>query len=149
MAKLFEPQDPDFDARVRQSFNAQSMMHTLGITIAELSPGRIVLEFDHDERFTQQHGFVHGGTIATVMDSACGYAAFSLMSADAAVLTVEYKINMLRPAKADRYRVIGTVVKAGRTLTVSQATATSTDNDDEFATMTGTLMSLVDAGIQH
>lgn len=145
----FTAQDPNYATRVQSSFDGQQMMHTLGIGIAELQPGRIVLEFDHDERFTQQHGFTHAGAVATAMDSACGYAAFSLMPTTAAVLTVEYKINLLRPADANRYRVTGTVIKPGRTLTVCEAVATSVDNDQPIATMTGTLMALIDAGIKN
>jgi len=143
----FDPLDPNYDERVRASFDAQAMMHSLGITIAGLGPGWIDLEFDHQDQFTQQHGFIHGGAISTALDSACGYAAFSLMAADAAVLTVEFKVNLLRPAKADRYRASGVVVKTGRTLTVSQAVATPAEGGDAIAVMTGTLMALHDAGI--
>ncbi len=143
------PSDPDFEQRVRASFARQAMMHTLGISIAALGPGWIDLEFDHNDDFTQQHGFAHAGLVATAMDSACGYAAFSLMPADAAVLTVEYKVNLLRPAQADRYRASATVTKAGRTLTVCQAVATGVDSTDEIAAMTGTLMTLVNATIDH
>ena len=80
----FEPKNPDFDARVRDSFGRQKVMHTLGITIADLSPGRIVLEMAHHDALTQQHGFVHAGIVSTALDSACGYAAFSLMPAEVA-----------------------------------------------------------------
>ena len=141
--------DPDYEQRVRESFARQPMMATLGVVITRLEPGMVDLEFDHREQFTQQHGFIHAGVIATVLDSACGYAAFSLMPADAAVLTVEYKVNLLRPARADRYRASAVVTKPGRTLTVCQATATPVDDDQAIAVMTGTLMSLVDAGIDH
>ncbi|MEP0275450.1 MAG: PaaI family thioesterase, partial [Nitratireductor sp.] len=89
----FEPKNPDYDARVRDSFERQKVMQTLGIGIAGLSPGRIVLEMVHNDALTQQHGFLHAGIVSTALDSACGYAAFSLMPAEAAVLTVEFKIN--------------------------------------------------------
>ncbi len=117
----FDPSDPDFRRRVRTSIDGQAMMRTLGIELVDLGPGWVELEFDHDDAFTQQHGYTHAGAIATVLDSACGYAALTLMPADAAVLTVEYKINLLRPAKAARYRATATVVKPGRTLTVCNA----------------------------
>jgi uncharacterized protein (TIGR00369 family) len=143
------PANPDFEARVRESFARQAMMHTLGITIVDLGPGWIDLEFDHDDRFTQQHGFAHAGHVATALDSACGYAAFSLMPVNAAVLTVEYKINLLRPADATQYRASASVVKPGRTLTVSQGVVTPVDSTEAIATMTGTLMTLIDAGITH
>ena len=141
------PSDPEFRARVRASFARQAMMRSLGITIADLGPGWIELEFDHDDRFTQQHGFAHAGLVATAMDSACGYAALTLMPADAAVLTVEYKINLLRPADAIRYRTSATVVKPGRTLTICQSTAAAIDGTEPIATMTSTLMTLTDAGL--
>lgn len=145
----FSVPDPHYEQRVRESFGRQPMMATLGVVITRLEPGMVDLEFDHREQFTQQHGFTHAGVIATVLDSACGYAAFSLMPADAAVLTVEYKVNLLRPARAHRYRASAVVTKQGRTLTVCQATASPVDDDQAIAVMTGTLMSLVDAGIDH
>lgn len=145
----FSVPDPDYKQRVQESFDRQPMMKTLGVTIARLEPGTIDLEFDHSDQFTQQHGFIHAGAVATVLDSACGYAAFSLMPADAAVLTVEYKVNLVRPAKAHRYRASAQVIKPGRTLTVCQATATSVDDDRVIAVMTGTLMALVGSDIDH
>ena len=145
----YTPSDPDYAKRVRASFDAQPMMTTLGVNITGLGPGWIDLEFDHNDDFTQQDGFKHAGAIATALDSACGYAAFSLMPKDAAVLTVEYKINLLRPAKAERYRASATVLKPGRTLIVCSGTATPADSEETIAVMTATLMTLVDAGIQH
>jgi uncharacterized protein (TIGR00369 family) len=144
MAK-FEPKNSDFDVRVRDSFNLQKVMHTLGIGIADLSPGHIVLEMAHSDALTQQHGFLHAGIVSTALDSACGYAAFSLMPADAAVLTVEFKINLLNPADGERFRFVADVVKPGRTLTICEARAYALKGQDEklVATMTGTLMALV------
>ncbi|WP_420404152.1 PaaI family thioesterase [Nisaea sp.] len=140
----FEPKNPDFDARVRDSFGRQKVMHTLGIIIADLSPGRIVLEMAHSDALTQQHGFVHAGIVSTALDSACGYAAFSLMPAEAAVLTVEFKINLLNPADGERFRFQAEVVKPGRTLTICEARAHALKGGTEklVATMTGTLMAL-------
>ena len=149
MRPSFSPQDPDFEARVRASFGAQAMMATMGVEIRELGPGWIDIEFPHRPEFTQQHGFVHAGAVATAMDSACGYAGFSLMPPDAAVLTAEYKINLLRPAKADRYLVSGEVVKPGRTLTVCRATALNSDTGDEIAVMTATLVTLIGTDIRN
>ena len=106
---IFAPQDPEFSARVRSSFERQRVMAALGVTLAHVDPGRVELELAFDPRLTQQHGFMHAGIVATALDSACGYAAFSLMPADAGVLTVEYKINFLAPAVADRFLLIGTV----------------------------------------
>lgn len=140
--ETFTPRDPSYEARVRASFDAQPMMASLGAEIAGLGPGWIDLEFPHRVEFTQQDGYLHAGAIAAVLDSACGYAAFSLMPADSAVLTAEYKINLLRPARADRYLVSARVVKPGRTLTVSQGTAVAAGASDPIAIMTGTLVAV-------
>ncbi len=116
----FEPRDPNFADRVQASFDRQRAMHTLKIRIARLEPGLIELEMPHANEYTQQHGFIHAGIVTTGLDSACGYAAFSLMDAEAAVLTVEFKTNLLAPAKGDRFLFRANVVKPGRTLTVCE-----------------------------
>lgn len=141
-----QPQDPDFRQRVEASFARQKVMHTLGIVIARLEPGEIELAMPYAEAYTQQHGFVHAGIISTALDSACGYAAFSLMPADAAVLTVEFKTNLLAPAAGELFLFRGTVVKPGRTLTVCEARAFACQAGAEklVATMTGTLMAVFD-----
>jgi uncharacterized protein (TIGR00369 family) len=140
----FEPKDPNFAERVRASFARQRMMQTLGVEIARVAPGEIELAMPYGAAFTQQHGFIHAGVIATVLDSACGYAAFSLMPAEAAVLTVEFKTNLLAPAKGERFLFRAHVVKPGRTLTVSDGRAFAIDNGAErlVATMNGTLMAV-------
>jgi uncharacterized protein (TIGR00369 family) len=142
----FQPKDPNFADRVRASFARQRMMQTLGVEIAQLAPGEIELAMPYGVAFTQQHGFIHAGVMATVLDSACGYAAYSLMSADAAVLTVEFKINLLAPAKGERFLFRAQVVKPGRTLTVSDGRAFAVDGGSEklVATMNGTLMAVYD-----
>jgi uncharacterized protein (TIGR00369 family) len=143
----FQPKDPNFTDRVRASFARQPTMATLGVTIARLAPGEIELAMPYQPAYTQQHGFMHAGVIATVLDSACGYAAFSLMLPDAAVLTVEFKTNLLAPAKGDRFLFRGRVVKPGRTLTVCDAQAFALDGTADqrlVATMTGTLIALFD-----
>jgi uncharacterized protein (TIGR00369 family) len=143
----FQPKDPNFVERVRASFARQRTMQTLGIEIARLEPGEIELRMPYRPDYTQQHGFMHAGIIATALDSACGYAAFSLMPADAGVLTVEFKTNLLAPAKGDRFLFRAHVVKPGRTLTVCDARALALDDGAEerlVATMTGTLIALFD-----
>jgi uncharacterized protein (TIGR00369 family) len=143
----FQPKDPNFADRVRASFARQRMMQTLGVDIARLAPGEIELTMPYGVAFTQQHGFMHAGVMATVLDSACGYAAFSLMPADAAVLTVEFKINLLAPAKGERFLFRAQVVKPGRTLTVSDGRAFAVDDGGSeklIATMNGTLMAMFD-----
>jgi uncharacterized protein (TIGR00369 family) len=140
----FEPKDPNFRDRVAASFQRQAVMHTLGIEIARLEPGEIELTMPYAQRFTQQHGFLHAGIITTALDSACGYAAFSLMPADAAILTVEFKTNLLAPAKGERFVFRAHVVKPGRSLTVCEARAFALDGTEErlIASMTGTLMAV-------
>ena len=146
-----QPKDPDFRRRVEASFARQHVMRTLGIVIARLEPGEIELSMPYAEAYTQQHGFMHAGIISTALDSACGYAAFSLMPADAAVLTVEFKTNLLAPADGERFLFRGRVVKPGRTLTVCEAQALAYHPGAEklIATMTGTLMAVFDRGIQQ
>src|SRR5580698_1540537 len=140
----FEPKDPNFAERVRASFARQRMMQTLGVEIARIVPGEIELAMPYGAAFTQQHGFIHAGVIATVLDSACGYAAFSLMPADAAVLTVEFKTNLLAPAKGERFLFRAHVIKPGRALTFCEAQAFALEGAKEklVATMTGTLMAV-------
>jgi uncharacterized protein (TIGR00369 family) len=153
MARLrFEPQDPDFAARVRASFERQDAMNTIGATLALVEPGRVTIELPWAKPLTQQHGFLHAGMVATALDSACGYAAFSLMSVDAAVLTIEYKINLLAPAKGQRFRMVGEVLKPGRTITVAQGEAWAVDEGREklVATMNATLMAVTGRdGVHH
>lgn len=149
----FQAQDANFDDRVRASFARQRAMQTLGIEIVRLAPGEIDLALAYDAAYTQQHDFIHAGILSTAMDSACGYAAFSLMPPDAAVLTVEFKINLLAPAAGERFLFQGRVIKPGRTLTICDAQAFAvTDNGAErlIATMTGTLMAVYERqGIAH
>jgi len=140
----FTPKDPQFRSRVEASFNEQQVMKTLGVKIVSLQPGEIELMMPYAEAYTQQHGFIHAGMIATSLDSACGYAAFSLMPDDAEVLTVEFKTNLLAPARGEHFIFRGKVVKPGRTITVCEAQAFALDGGEEklVATMTGTLMAL-------
>jgi uncharacterized protein (TIGR00369 family) len=143
----FVPKDPNFADRVRASFARQRVMQTLGVKIVGLQPGIIELTMPFAPEFTQQHGFVHAGIIATVLDSACGYAAFSLMPAEAAVLTVEFKTNLIAPAKGTHFVFRAHVLKAGKTLTVCDAHAFALDQNRKerlIASMTGTLMAVYD-----
>jgi len=137
-------------ARVQASFDRQAMMATLGAELASVEPGRVELALRHDARFTQQHGFVHAGAVAAVLDSACGYAAFSVMPPEAAVLTVSYAINLLAPAAGERFRMIGTVTRAGRTLAVCRGDAFADTASTPFAVMQATLTAVCDRpGIRH
>jgi uncharacterized protein (TIGR00369 family) len=149
----FSPVDPGFDSRVRASFARQQVMATLGIEIERLSPGEVELTMPYAVAYTQQHGFVHAGIVTTALDSACGYAAFSLMPANAGVLTVEFKTSLLAPARGQRFIFRAQVRKAGKTLTFCEARALAEDGDAEprlVASMTATLMAIYDRpGIAH
>ena len=151
-ASGLKPADPAFEQRVRDSFARQTAMATLGIRLEAVAPGAVEMSMPFDPALTQQHRFIHAGVLTAGMDSACGYAAFSLMPADAEVLTVEFKTNLLAPAKGDRFVFRGRVLKPGRTLTVceGQAFAMTGSTRKLVATMTGTLMALFDrGGIAH
>ena len=131
------PRDPDFERRVRESFVRQRFMATLGATLDVVRAGEVHIGFTHREELTQQHGYLHAGVLASVADSACGYAALSLMDADAAVLSVEFKINMLAPAVGERFLAVGRVVRSGRTITVCTADVSA---DQGGAIVQGALM---------
>lgn len=141
----FVPKDPNYKDRVASSFARQKVMTLFGITLARVKAGEVELTFPFRDDLTQQHGFIHAGVVATACDSACGYAAFSLMPAEAAVLTVEYKINLLAPAQGDYFRAIGRVVKPGRTITVcdGEVLAAKGGESKRVATMSATVMAVM------
>lgn len=140
----FQPRDPDFADRVRASFARQAIMHTFGATLDEVSPGAVTISMPYRADLTQQHGFLHAGVVSTVLDSALGYAAFSLMAPDAAVLTAEFKVNLIAPAQGERIVARGRVLKPGRTLTVctGDVHAISGGRERLVATMQATLMAV-------
>jgi uncharacterized protein (TIGR00369 family) len=131
-----------FETRVRASFGKQKLMTTIGATIEEVTSGRVSIRLPYREDLTQQHGFLHAGTIAAVADSACGYAALTVMPADAAVLSIEFKVNMLAPAKGDAVVARAHVIRAGRTIVVTRADVYALTGPDEklVAAMQGTMM---------
>ncbi len=118
MASSFEPANPDFEERVRDSFQRQGIMNLIGARLSLVAPGHVEIELPFRGDLTQQHGFFHAGATSTVADSAGGYAAFSLFPREASVLTVEYKINLVAPARGERLRAVGRVLRPGRTLTL-------------------------------
>ena len=134
--------NPDFETRVRDSFARQAAMQLIGARLVDVEPGRCVIELPVRDDLTQQHGFVHGGVVGMIADSAGGYAAFTLMPADASVLTVEYKINMLAPAAGDLLIATGEVLKPGRTVSIvrSDVFAVQGDRRTRVAAMQQTLM---------
>ncbi|QDZ00382.1 PaaI family thioesterase [Nitratireductor mangrovi] len=144
MAAMIVPQD-GYEERVRSSFARQKAMTAIGAELTRVTPGMIEIELPYDDKLTQQHGFLHAGIISTALDSACGYAAFSLMPADAAVLTIEFKVNLLAPGKGERFLFRGSVTKPGRTIIVADGQAYAFDDGGEaklVATMTGTMMTV-------
>lgn len=139
---VWVPKDSLYRQRVEDSFALQGVMQTLGARLEKLEPGAVDIGLAWDRSLTQQHGFLHAGVVSTALDSACGYAAFSLMPEDAAVLTIEFKINLLAPAKGERFRMEGRVLKPGRTITVCEGRAYALQDQKEtlIATMYCTLM---------
>lgn len=133
------------EERVADSFRLQAVMATMGAELLRVAPGEVEIGMPYDAAFSQQHGFLHAGAVATVLDSACGYAAYSLMPEDAGVLSIEFKINLLSPAKGDRFRFHGLVLKAGRTVTVCEGKAYAVQEGAEklIASMTCTLMTVL------
>ena len=141
---IFEPRCLNYAERVRNSFDLQGAMHTMGARLGAVAPGAVDIDLDWAQGLTQQHGFLHAGMLAAALDSACGYAGFTLMGDDAAVLTIEFKINLLAPARGQRFRMEGRVIKPGRTITVCEGRAFALDNQQEklVATMGCTLMAV-------
>ncbi len=144
MSSQFEVSDPDFRTRVKRSFAAQAVMSLIDASITRIEPGQVQIELPYRDDLCQQDGFIHAGISSTIMDSACGYAAFTLMPADARVLTIEFKINLLAPAAGEHFRAVGRVRKPGRSVTVAESELHAVDGDGDrlVATMVGTLMTM-------
>ena len=143
------PKDPQFEARVRDSFGKQTFMATLGAKLARVAPGEVTIELPVREALSQQHGSVHAGAVASVLDSAAGYAALSLMPEGAAVLSVEFKLNLLEPAVGQRIEARARVLRSGRTLTACTAEAWAIDAEGRerlVAILQGTMMCLQGGG---
>ena len=136
--------DPDFAARVRDSFAKQRVMSTIGARVTHVAPGEVDVELPTREDLAQQNGFVHAGIIATIADSACGYAAYTLMPAAADVLSIEFKLNLLAPAVGATIVARARVLRAGRTITVCRADVHAVNDGAEklVATMVGTMMTV-------
>jgi uncharacterized protein (TIGR00369 family) len=140
------PLDPNFAARVRASFDTQKLMTTLGAKLETVEAGAVSIRLPFRDDLTQQHGFIHAGAIASVADSACGYAALSLMPADAGVLSIEFKVNMLSPATGEAIIARGEVIRAGKKIMVCRADVFSINGGEEklVAAMQGTMMVVTD-----
>ena len=139
----FQPRDPRFEERVRASFARQAVMATIGARLTRVAPGEVEIELPFRDGLTQQNGFVHAGIVTTIADSACGYAAHSLMPAGAEVLSVEFKTNLLAPAAGERLVARARVLRPGRTLTVVRADvfALREGRETMVATMLATMIS--------
>lgn len=144
MSTSFAAKDPDFAGRVRRSFAQQSLMGTIGAVLEAVEPGLVEIALPVAPHILQQHGFVHAGAVSTIADTACGFAALTLMKPGAGVLTVEFKMNMMAPATGTKLVASGRVVKAGRTLIVTQAEvfAYADGSGRTVALMTATMMTI-------
>ena len=140
----FQPADPTYESRVKASFARQSMMTLLGASLERVAPGAVDIRLPFRADLTQQHGFLHAGATTTIADSACGYAAFTLMPPGAAVLTVEFKVNLMAPAAGETFVARGRVVRAGRTLTICSGDVFAVDGNGEkhVLTMLATVMTV-------
>jgi uncharacterized protein (TIGR00369 family) len=140
----FEPRDAEFEARVRASFARQRAMETLGARLVRVAPGEVEIELAFREDLTQQHGYLHAGVVAAVVDSACGYAALSLAEPGAEVLSVEFKLNLLAPSAGDSFSARARVLRAGRNITVcaGDVYARRAGAEKLVATMLATMMTV-------
>jgi uncharacterized protein (TIGR00369 family) len=140
----FHPSDPHFADRVRASFQQQTVMAAIGASVRSVTPGVVEIELPFRADLCQQDGFLHAGIVTTIVDSACGYAAYTLMPADARVLSVEFKINFLAPAVGESFIARGKVARAGRTVTVctGEVVAQSQDAQRVIALMQATMMAV-------
>jgi uncharacterized protein (TIGR00369 family) len=141
----FAPQDTDFEARVRESFARQRVMGTIGARLARVAPGEVEIELPFREDLTQQHGYLHAGIVAAVVDSACGYAAMSLAPSGAEVLSIEFKLNLLSPARGASFVARARVKRAGRNITVCTGDLYALDEgapEKAVATMLATMMTV-------
>lgn len=127
---------------MRESFGNQRVMETIGARLTRVEPGEVEIELAYDERLTQQTGFLHAGVVTAVLDSACGYAAYTLMGPGSEVLSIEFKVNLLAPAVGEKLVARASVVRAGRTITVCRADGWMVRDGEEVqvAMMTGTMM---------
>jgi len=138
-----QPRNPSFAEEIKQSFAKQTIMGLIGAELSRVEAGIIEITLPYRKDLTQQHGYLHAGIVTTIADSACGYAAYSLMPPKSEVLRVEFKVNLLRPAKGEKFLAVAEVVKAGKTLTVVRADVFGIDEEDQrelIATMLGTMI---------
>ncbi|MET0622347.1 MAG: PaaI family thioesterase [Pyrinomonadaceae bacterium] len=139
----FKPRDPDYERRVRESFARQRAMETLGARLLRVAPGEVEITLPYIEELTQQHGYMHAGVVTAVVDTACGYAALTLMDAGSEVLSVEFKLNLLAPAASYGFVARARVLRSGRNITVCAGDVFEFHDGGEeklVATMLATMM---------
>jgi uncharacterized protein (TIGR00369 family) len=143
-AASFQPCDAEYARRIQDSFDRQGLMQHLGARLAEVAPGLVEITVPFRQELTQQHGYFHGGVSGAIADTACGYAAYTLMPADSTVLTVEFKMNLLAPAEGEQLVARAHVVRSGRTLKICAADVYARKSDAEVhcATLLATIMCL-------
>jgi uncharacterized protein (TIGR00369 family) len=137
------PRNPNFAEEIKQSFAKQTIMGLIGASLTRVEPGIVEIALPYRSDLAQQHGYLHAGIVTTIADSACGYAAYSLMPPDSEVLSVEFKVNLLRPAKGEMFLALAEVIKSGKTLTVVHADVFALDQAEQralIATMLGTMI---------
>ena len=141
---MHKTRNPTFAEEIQQSFNQQTVMALIGAGLTHVEPGLVEITLPYRADLAQQHGYMHAGIVTTIADSASGYAAYSLMPPNSEVLSVEFKVNLLRPAKGEMFSAVAEVVKSGKTLTVVRADvfATGEGRRDLVATMLGTMICL-------
>ena len=137
---VFNPRNPSFATEIRQSFAKQSVMELIGAKLGRIEPGIVEITVPFRTDLTQQHGYLHAGVVTTIADSACGYAAYSLMPAGSEVLSVEFKVNLLRPARGDEFLARAEVIKPGKTLTVVRADVFALTADEEQRTLVASML---------
>lgn len=138
----FIVKDTDYKSRVQQSFDKQGLMKTLNAQLLSVEKGQVKIACEFSNGLTQQHGFFHAGVATSIVDSACGYAALTMMPDDKEVLSVEFKINFISPAKTDMLIAIGKVLQSGKTLTVCEGFVYDSKEENLIAKMTATMISI-------
>ena len=144
--QTFNPPNPNYEEQIKLGFARQNVMNAIGARLRKVAPGEVEIELNFREDLTQQHGYVHAGIITIIADSACGFAAYSLMQENSEVLTVEYKVNFMAPARGEKFVAIGRVIKSGRTLTVCAGEVIAIDGEARktIAIIQATMMSLAE-----
>jgi len=140
--KSSPPTDTGYESRIRESFSRQQVMTLIGASLTRVAPGEIDIKLPYRADLSQQNGYLHAGMLTTIADSACGYAAYTLMPAGSDVLSVEFKVNLLRPAVGETFIAEARVIKAGRTLTVTRCDVYGVNGEEKklIATMLATMI---------